>query len=101
MEGEIEERSDPNVVRTDVLIDRVNALTDTIDKLIRHESSTTTQTVIHKSSGVGPWAAAAICACFFTFLGLILFALVVIPEMHDLKAWSDIYRSKIYTLEKK
>lgn len=59
-----------------------------------------TQTVVHQQAGMGAWSIAAVVACFFTFLGLILFAMVVIPELHDLKAWSDIYRSKIYTLEK-
>lgn len=60
-----------------------------------------TQTVVHQHSGMSTWGAVAVTSCIFTFLGLILFSLVVIPELHDLKAWSDVYRSKIYALEKK
>jgi hypothetical protein len=81
--------------------EEVRSLTAAVRDLVNRDTNTNTTTVIHKTAGMGHWGAAAVTACFLTFLGLILFAMVVIPELHDLKAWSDIYRSKIYTLEKK
>lgn len=80
---------------------RIDKLVDRMDAFLDHQQGGNVQTVIHKSTGIGPWGAAAVTACFMTFLGMILLAIVVIPELHDLKAWSDIYRSKIYALEKR
>lgn len=79
----------------------LNKLADRMDLFLDHHQGGNVQTVIHKSAGIGAWGAAAVTACFMTFMGMILLAIVVIPELHDLKAWSDIYRSKIYALEKK
>lgn len=91
---------DPSTVKLDLLTDHVNLLVTRLDAVLQQDNKGTTQTVIHQHAGMQAWGVAAVVACFFTFLGLILFAMVVIPELHDLKAWSDIYRSKIYTLEK-
>lgn len=84
---------DPDTVRFDLLVDQVNALVGKMDAVIDRGGNT--QTVIHKTAGLGPWAAAAVTACFFTFLGLILLAMLILPDIHDLKAWSDIYRTRI------
>ena len=84
---------DPDTVRFDLLVDQVNALVGKVDAVIDRGGNT--QTVIHKTAGMGPWAAAAVTACFFTFLGLILLAMLILPDIHDLKAWSDIYRTRI------
>lgn len=84
---------DPDTVRFDLLVDQVNALVGKMDAVI--ERGGNTQTVIHKTAGIGPWGAAAVTACFFTFLGLILLAMLILPDIHDLKAWSDIYRTRI------
>lgn len=88
---------DPDTVRFDLLVDQVNALVGKMDAVI--ERGGNTQTVIHKTAGLGPWAAAAVTACFFTFLGLILLAVALVPEIHDLRAWNDINRAKIAKLE--
>jgi hypothetical protein len=56
-------------------------------------------TVTHTQAGMGTWGAAAVTACFFSALLVIAFAIVVIPELHDLKAWSDQYRGQINTLQ--
>lgn len=85
---------DPDTVRFDLLVDQVNALVGKMDAVIETRGSNT-QTVIHKTAGLGPWGAAAVTACFFTFLGLILLAMLILPDIHDLKAWSDIYRTRI------
>lgn len=84
---------DPDTVRFDLLVDQVNALVGKMDAVIDRGGNT--QTVIHKTAGLGPWGAAAVTACFFTFLGLILLAMLILPDIHDLKAWSDIYRTRI------
>jgi type II secretory pathway component PulF len=46
-----------------------------------------TQTVIHKSTGISAWGAAAVVACFATWIGLVF----VMMDIHDLRAWKDIY----------
>lgn len=84
---------DPDTVRFDLLVDQVNALVGKMDAVI--ERGGNTQTVIHKTAGMGPWGAAAVTACFCCMLGLIFIAL----DMHDLRAWNDINRAKIAKLE--
>ncbi len=89
---------DPTTVRMDLLVDQVNALLGRMDEVLRHDRGNV-QTVIHKTAGMGAWGSAAVTACMFTFLGLILLAVVVVPEVHDLRAWNDIIRAKISRLE--
>jgi class 3 adenylate cyclase len=98
MDANPEDDRDPSTVRMDLLVDQVNALLGRMDEVIRHDHGTT-QTVIHKTAGMGAWGAAAVTACMFTFLGLILFALVVLPTLHDLQAWQDIMRQRISRIE--
>jgi len=85
---------DPSTVKLDLLVDQVNALCASMAAAMENRGNNT-QTVIHKTAGLGPWGAAAVTACFFTFLGLILLAIMILPDLHDLKAWSDIYRTRI------
>jgi hypothetical protein len=82
----------------DLLVDQVNSLLGRMDEVLRHDRGHT-QTVVHKTAGMGPWGAAAVTACMFTFLGLILLAVVLVPEVHDLRAWNDINRGKVAKLE--
>lgn len=89
---------DPETIRTDLLIDQVNALCARMDAVLASDRGNT-QTVVHKTAGMGAWGAAAVTACMFTFLGLILLSVVMIPEIHDLRAWNDILRSKAAKLE--
>jgi len=91
-----------STTRADLAIDMVNQLCAKVDvsmeefrELVKARANGNTQTVIHKTAGLGPWGAAAVTACFFTFLGLILLAIMILPDLHDLKAWSDIYRTRI------
>lgn len=88
---------DPDTVRFDLLVDQVNTLCAKMDAAMEAKGNNTAGdvTVVHKTAGMGPWAAAAVTACFFTFLGLILLAMLILPDLHDLKAWSDIYRTRI------
>lgn len=97
---------DPAITRADLAIEQVNQLCENIDQamaefreLAKTRGNSQTVEVTHKTAGLGPWAAAAVTACFFTFLGLILLAVIILPDLHDLQAWQDIMRSKIAKLE--
>lgn len=57
------------------------------------------QTLIVKNQGLGSWTAAAVTACFLTYLSLLLFAAYILPEIHDLGAWKDIHSAKIASKE--
>lgn len=92
---------DPATVRLDLLIDQINRLTEGLDKAVNFEPHSHNYTVTHSSEGMGAWGTAAVTACFFTFLGLILFAVWVIPNVHDLMAWRDIHQNHISALEAK
>lgn len=98
MDPVAEDDRDPATVRTDLLVDQVNALISKFDEVLQQDRGHT-QTVIHKTAGMGAWGAAAVTACMFTFLGLILLAIVIVPEVHDLRAWNDINRAKIARIE--
>lgn len=94
-----DDNRDASTIRMDLLVDQVNVLCAKFDQYIDHKPGNSQTVVTHRTEGMSPWAGAAMAACFFTFLGLILFALIVIPEIHDLKAWSDVYRGGISILE--
>lgn len=74
---------------------RIDKLVDRIDALLDHQGSPHTQTVHHTASGIGAWGAAAVVACFCTWFGLVL----VVMDIHDLRAWIDIFRGQITTLK--
>lgn len=99
MEPQGFDERDPDTVKVDLLVDQVNALLTKMDQVMErgHQS----QTVIHKSEGMGAWGAAAVTACCFTFLGLILFAFIVLPDVHDLKAYQQNHEKRINKLESK
>lgn len=50
-----------------------------------------TQTIIHKSEGMGAWGAGAVAACFCTYLALIIFAVWTIFQVNNLTAWENVY----------
>ena len=93
----------PEAVRFDAISEQVREAVLAVRELAEMQRSNhgTVQTVIHKTEGMGAWGSAAVTACFFTFLGLILFAIWVVPNINSLQAWSDIYRQRIQNLEKK
>lgn len=95
-----EDDRDPQTVKLDLLVDQVNALCAAMEAAVEKRSNNSqTVEVTHKTAGMGPWAAAAVTACFFTFLGLILLAILILPDLHDMKAWQDVMRQKITRLE--
>ena len=75
-------------------IDEVRQVADILRGL-----SGNTQTIVHRSEGMGAWGAAAVVACFLTYLTLIVFAIYIIPEVHDVKAWNEVLRGKVAKFE--
>lgn len=95
-----EDDRDPDTVRFDLLVDQVNALVGKMDAVI--ERGGNTQTVVHKTAGMGPWGAAAVTACFCTMLGLILLSFELQrqnDDLRDLKAWQQIHEKRIGRIE--
>ena len=77
---------------------KVDALVDRIDALLDAQMKGGNEiTVTHTQSGMSAWGAAAITACFCTWFGLIL----VMLDMHDMRAWMDILKQRITLLESK
>lgn len=87
--------------KVDVLYDQFVDLNDLLKRVLAANEGRQVQTVIYRHAGVGGLNAAAIVACFATWLGLIVFALYAIPELHDLRAWRDIHSNDIATLKAK
>ena len=85
------------VMETSAQVQKINdlfrELIDTIPK------QGTIQEIHYKSEGMG--VVGVICAtiCAMSVLFLILGAILVVPEIHDLRAWLDINRAKIAKLE--
>lgn len=79
----------------------VQKLTDRMDAYLDHQTTANTNTVIHKTEGVGTWVAAAITACFMTYLALILMGVWTFFQVNDLRAWRDVHAAKIAVLEGK
>lgn len=88
--------------------ERIQALTDGINRLSERLDSTTSQsqTVIHKQAGPGGLLAAAVTACFCT---LILLVIVVVLWQHDIdrieaqirdhQAWIGVYGNDLAKLK--
>jgi hypothetical protein len=86
--------------KLDLMIDQVADLARSVKELAdKVPLAGHTQTVIHKTAGAGAYTAAAIVACFATWLGLIVCGLYVITELHDLRAWRDIHQNHISAIE--
>lgn len=88
--------------RYDALADQVIASTEAVNRLIatiERSPAAHTQTVIHRNEGMGAWGAAAVAACFMTYLSLIIFAVWAIFQINNLWAWKDIHAGRITRLE--
>jgi hypothetical protein len=68
-------------------IDGLIALLETQDT----GRSAQTQHVVYESKGVGGLQAAALTACFLTYLSLIIFAIWSIFQINNLTAWEGVY----------
>lgn len=87
--------------KVDIVLDQMVDLTRLVNKVIEASKQGPTQTVIHKTAGMGPWGAAAVVACFATWLGLILFGVWTYFQVNNLWAWKDVHAAKIAVMEAK
>lgn len=79
---------------------QVSRLAEISEKIISKDTSS--QVVhIHKTEGATNWGTAAIVACFCTWLFIIVFSVIIVADIHDLKAWSDINKNDIATIKGK
>jgi len=56
-------------------------------------------TVTHTQAGMGHWGAVAVTACLFTTLMVIALAIVILPDIHDLKAWQNVFGRDIAAMK--
>ena len=85
--------------KVDILFDTMVELTAQVRRVCEVSEGRNVQTVIHKSTGMGPWGAAAVVACFATWFGILAILLWTIPEIHDLRAWQDILRKDVSRIQ--
>ncbi len=85
------------------LTQQMGAMTERLGEVLAHlesiGSNQNTQRVLVQQSGIGPWQIAAVASCFFTMFALIIALVVIVPDIHDLRAWRDIHSAKIARLE--
>ncbi len=60
-----------------------------------------TQTVVHKSNMGGFVAGIAVAACICSMFVTMFIARSVTNELRDMKAWQDVLRGKVATIEGK
>lgn len=94
-----DEMLDKETRRFYMLIDQVNDLTKAVQEVIKSGEGRQVQTVIHKTAGMQPLIAIAIVACLFTWVLMIVLAVIFVPDIHDLQAWHDIDRKDIARLQ--
>jgi hypothetical protein len=81
------------------LADKVNTVADALDRM--NTSGQNQLQITYKAHGVSPLLAAALAVMFCTLFFQLLFAIWVIPILHDLQAWKDIHQNHISALEAK
>lgn len=81
----------------DLLLDQMVDLSSIVKEIASSRGQS--QTVIHKTEGVGTWVSAAVVACFATWVVIILSAIYFVPTLHDLTAWEQILNTRITKLE--
>ncbi len=87
----------PEVRRLDYMADLVADMTKAVEKVIQNPGQT--QRIIYKTEGMGMIGVVCATICVMTLVCLILGAILVVPELHDQRAWTDILRSKVAKLE--
>jgi hypothetical protein len=81
----------------DLLLDQMVDLSGIVKEIASSRGQS--QTVVHKTQGIGGWASAAVVACFATWVVIILSAIYFVPTLHDLNAWEQILNTRITKLE--
>ena len=100
----------PELRRLDFMVDQVGDLASSVRELVERIPQGHTQTVIHKTQGMGAWGAAAVTACFMTMLVLVIVVAVSVSiygkdqggidgRLRDLDAWRGQHSREIDTLK--
>jgi hypothetical protein len=89
----------PELRRLDFMVDQVGDLASSVRELVDRIPQGQTQTVIHKTQGMGMVGVVCATVCVMCVVVLILGAIIFVPELHDLRAWQDINRRDIARLQ--
>lgn len=84
-----------------ILQEQIGRLAELVSKLVEGGGNSSVTTVIHKQAGPGGLLAAAVTACILTWAGLIVLAILLVPDIHDMRAWIAVHSAKIAVLEGK
>jgi hypothetical protein len=71
--------------------ERIDSLVDRLDSLIEMQASRNHFVVTNKQEGATGLVAAAITACFLTYLSLIIFAVWNVIQISNLVSWEGVY----------
>lgn len=88
-----------DVQRMDYMRDQIIEVTKLVREVIDNLPAGNTQTVIHKTQGMGIVGVICATVCVMCVVILILGAIIFVPDLHDLKAWIGIQNTKIAKLE--
>lgn len=74
-------------------------LADALSRFEATQAKNQNSSAVIKVDNGGIGYGAAVTACVFTMLSLMLFAIWAIPSIRDLNAYQDMYGKKINTIE--
>ena len=78
---------------------QIGDLVGRLDSLIELQQARNSIVVTHTQAGMGVWGAVAVTACLFTTLMVISLAIVILPDIHDLKAWENVFGRDIAAMK--
>lgn len=95
----VTDRRTADVRRMDYLRDQVIEINELVKTLVEKIPQGQIQHVVYETKGMG--AIGVICAaiCGLCVLFLLLGAIFIVPELHDLKAWQDILRKDVAKIQ--
>ena len=85
--------------RYDAICDQVIAMNELVKELVEKIPQGQTQLVTYRTEGMGMVGVICATICAMSLLFLILGAILVVPDIHDTKAWQEILRAKVAKLE--
>jgi len=100
-----------DVRKLDLMVDQVGDLARSVKELVERvppaaSQAPHTQTIIHKTQGMGAWGSAAVTACFMTMLVFVVFMVVyekdqgkIDGRLRDLDAWRGVHSNDIGALK--
>lgn len=83
----------------DAFCDQATRIEESVNKLLDHMGHSQNQTVYHVQKGMGSIGIVCAAICGLCVLFLILGSILIVPELHDAKAWLDILRRDVARLQ--